>query len=276
VNALSAVLSAQGGGKDSGCLRPLRRHSEGRTLPICAKLRASPRGAGHVLEGSDHIGNLTEAGAHMAGASLPKPQVDNITYPWCTPWTGRPTEYQGEAKAVVSDLLGAGHDVPWIYVTPICGTKLCLYPGHIRSFRAQRIEYPRGVCTYCGMPGYTRDHLLPVTLTGEARRKFVAVVPACKECNSAIGDRCGHRISDRREEAHRHIRRKYRRDIDPPKQWTKAELRELGPNLRRRVKQAIERQEIVRLRLAWPHDPAYDVRAFERSGFEDPFGMELL
>jgi hypothetical protein len=35
------------------------------------------------------------------------------------------------------------------------------------------------------MPGYTLDHLLPVTMTGEAVRKFVAVVPACHECNSA-------------------------------------------------------------------------------------------
>lgn len=126
------------------------------------------------------------------------------------------------------------------------------------------------------MPGYTKDHLLPVSMTGEAQRKFVAVVPSCKECNCAIGDRIGHRITERREEAHRHIRRKYRKALEAGKRWTRAELAELGPNLRAAVGRLLLQDEVVRQRLAWPWDPDYDRRAFEKSGFEDPIGMELL
>jgi hypothetical protein len=166
--------------------------------------------------------------------------------------------------------------LPWVYVIAVCDTKMCLTDDHLRFFRAQRIAYPASVCTYCGMPGFTKDHLLPVTVTGEAQRKFVAVVPACKECNSAIGDRVGHRVTERRDEARRHIRKKYRKALEAGKRWTSSELAELGPNLRTAVERLLRQDEVVRQRLAWPHDPDYDRRAFEKSGFDDPIGMELL
>lgn len=194
----------------------------------------------------------------------------------CKPWEGRPSEYQGEAKVVIASRIGAGREVPWIYVSPLCGTKLCLERSHIRAFRARRIAYPDGVCTYCGMPGYTKDHLLPVTLTGEAARKFVAVVPACSECNNAINDRGGSRIHERRELAHTYLKKRYRRLLATGKRWTPTELAELGPNLRSKVKESLTRAEVARHRIEWPWDPEYDKRAFEKSGFEDPIGMELL
>lgn len=194
----------------------------------------------------------------------------------CIPWLGRGVEYQSAAKDVLEDRLAGSREVPWVYVAPTCGTKMCLQELHLRWFRAQKIAYPAYVCVYCGMPGYTKDHLLPVTLTGEAVRKFVAVVPACHECNSAIGNRCGHRISERREEAHLRIRKKHRKTLEAGKRWTKSELAELGPNLRSMVERSLEQRAVLLERLAWPHDPGYDRRAFEKSGFDDPIAMELI
>jgi hypothetical protein len=191
----------------------------------------------------------------------------------CEPWTGRPSEDQIEAKGIVQDRMD--RSLPWIYVAPACDTRYCLTDDHLRWYRAQRIEYPAGVCVYCGLPGYTKDHLLPVTVTGEAVRKFVAVVPACGECNSAIGDRVGHRVTERREEAHAHIRRKYRKTLAAPP-WTKTELRSLGRNLRTHIERSESKRQVALDRLAWPWDPEFDKRAFQKSGFDDPIAMELL
>lgn len=191
----------------------------------------------------------------------------------CRPWMGRPSEWQSEAKTVVMDRLD--RSLPWVHFVADCGTKLCLTDDHLRFFRAQRIQYPTGVCVYCGMPGFTKDHLLPVTATGEAQRKFVAVVPACGECNYGLGDRCGHRVTERREEAHRLIRKKHAKVLNTPP-WSPKALAELGPNLRTHIERSISQREVVLERLAWPWDPEYDRRAFEKSGFDDPIGMELL
>lgn len=192
----------------------------------------------------------------------------------CRPWVGRPSEYQMAAKAEIEDRLD--RSLPWHYVVPQCGTKLCMQDPHLAAHRAQRIAYPDYVCTYCGMPGYTKDHLLPVTVTGVAVRKFVAVVPACGECNGAIGDRCGFRITERRTEAHRGLRKKHRKTLEAAKRWSAEELAELGPNLRTHVTSSLAKREVLMERLAWPHDPEYDKRAFQKSGFDDPIGMELL
>lgn len=235
---------------------------------------ASPRGAGNTAEGSNPEIAYTIGGLRVSVPTNSQQRL--IQRNACIPWEGRPREYQGEAKVAIAHRLGAGHEVPWIYVTPTCETRMCLRAQHIRSFTARRIAYPAGVCVYCGMPGYTRDHLLPVTLTGEAVRKFVATVPACHECNSGINDRCGYRISERREEAHRLIRKRHRKVLEAGRRWTKADLAELGPNLRSMVERSLQQREVVMERLAWPHDPDYDRRAFEKSGFDDPIAMELI
>lgn len=194
----------------------------------------------------------------------------------CIPWLGRGVEYQHAARDVMADRLVGRPDSPWVYIAPDCSTKMCLQEFHLRWYRSQKIAYPAYVCVYCGMPGFTKDHLLPVTFTGDAARRFVAVVPACGECNSGIGDRCGHRITERRAEAHKVIRKKHRKTLEAGKRWTPAELAQLGPNLRAAVKGSLIKREVLLERLEWPHDPDYDRRAFEKSGFEDPIAMELI
>ena len=237
--------------------------------------QTSRRGADNTRDGSNPEIAYTIGGLRVSVPMTSRFLATGSDLP-CIPHQGRPSEYQFAAKDVLADRLPSDYELPWTYIVPMCDTKLCLQEFHLKYFRRQKIAYPVGVCVYCGMPGHTKDHLLPVTMTGQAVRKFVAIVPACLECNSAIGDRCGHRISERREEAHRHLRKKYRKHLEAGRRWSKGDLAELGPNLRSLVEKSLKQREIVMERLAWPHDPEYDKRAFQKSGFDDPIGMELL
>ena len=160
---------------------------------------------------------------------------------------------------------------PLTWIITSCGNR-CLNPQHMLVHQPVRIAYPAGVCVYCGLPAGTKDHLIPKTWTGEARRHRVAVVPACAECNSAIGDRHGFGVHERRGVAHDHLRRKHRRVLAAP-DWTQADLDELGPGLRSSVEAAQGRKHAARARLAWPEDPFYDIRAWQQSGIEDPVAI---
>lgn len=238
-------------------------------VTICDN-ETSRRGAGHTADGSNPEIAYTIGGLRV---SVPKP-APSLAGILCRPWDGRPSEYQPHALQLLERVLD--HALPWTYVVTTCGTPKCATESHLAARHARRIAYPTGVCIYCGLPGFTKDHLLPVTVTGEAVRQFVAVVPACKECNSAIGDRVGYRVTLRREAAHEHIAKKYRKYLDLKIRWTSAELKQLGPLLRSSVERGLSMGEVAQARLEWPHDPDYDRRAFEKSGFEDPIAMELL
>lgn len=108
-----------------------------------------------------------------------------------------------------------------------------------------------GFCRYCGDPADTVDHLLPRAWTGEAQRSLVDTVPACRECNSALGDSFLRSIIERREHVREHLRRKYRRILDLPV-WTEPELAELDHSLRTRVEDSLARREWIMDRLRWP------------------------
>lgn len=194
----------------------------------------------------------------------------------CRPYTGRSAWYQQRAHDVVADRVTLGPTTPYVHVTPTCGTPMCLLDEHLRIWTARRLAYPEGACVYCGMPATCRDHLMPSPLTGSGRRSYVAVVPACTECNALLGDAVEVNMTARRELAHKRLAKRYARYLAMPKQWTPTELRTLGPNLRSRVAAGLAKAEVAAARLAWPDDAGYDLRAFEKSGIPDPIALELL
>lgn len=99
----------------------------------------------------------------------------------CIPWTGRPEEYQIEAyEAYVFAGLHPSH---WAWLTSTCETKYCLQVEHLICNEPVHLRYPQGICIYCGRLADTVDHLLPRGFTGEANRRFTAIVPACRWCN---------------------------------------------------------------------------------------------
>lgn len=189
-------------------------------------------------------------------------------------WKGNPRQYQIQAKETYVRHAERGL-LPWAWVTTECETNFCLNPACMTIHNPKRIAYVDGVCVYCGDPAGGFDHLLPEPSTGKALRLLVALVPACANCNNRINDFPSPNISDRRRRAQASIERGYSRLLNVPDK-TEAEMAELG-YLMRTV--SIKNNNIrarVRLRLAWPEDdPFYDLRAFQKSGVEDPVSLGL-
>lgn len=114
-------------------------------------------------------------------------------------------------------------------------------------------------CAYCGLVGDTIDHVPPrsVRLTllnlGLAARYPFVQVRACRQCNSALGDRPLWTVRQRRAWLKRWLRRRYRRHLRMP-DWSDHELNQLSPALRREVVRGLALRELTRRRLAWPAD----------------------
>jgi hypothetical protein len=188
-------------------------------------------------------------------------------------WHGNPRQYQLEAQQRFAIAKDRGV-LPWSYVTTDCDVPQCLDVECMTLHAAKRIEYPRDICVYCGEGGYTRDHLMPEPMTGLAVRTMVAVVPACRSCNSAIGDLPSWNVAERRRRAQLSIERRNKKILLRPRK-TAADLAELGPTMRSVAEKNNTLHDRVKARLAWPLDPHYDLRAFQRSGIEDPESLGL-
>jgi 5-methylcytosine-specific restriction endonuclease McrA len=202
------------------------------------------------------------------------PQAVLLHPPRSPRWLGDPRQYQREAQLSYAAFTGRPV-LPWSWVTTSCDLTDCLDPECMTAHAPTHIDYPAGICTYCGMPSGTRDHLIPRAISGETGRSLIAVVPACADCNSRIGDSYAVSVTERRAIAHAALRRKHRRVLSVPDK-TEADLAELGPSLRSVAVKNNNTRAWIRDRLAWPFDPNYDLRAFQRSGIEDPTALGLI
>lgn len=115
-------------------------------------------------------------------------------------------------------------------------------------------------CIYCGIPATTVDHVIPRHILERAESAEIdlgrywhvrnKVVPACRECNSAIGGKMLTTIKERRECAHRHIRKKYKRLLGMPN-WSEEELAEVSEDLKQDILESIKMRDWLRERLRW-------------------------
>lgn len=201
-----------------------------------------------------------------------EPDVSDVFCPGPS-WAGDPGEYQEQAALTA---VAAGLTVmPWYWVETTCGSKSCLDVKHMFFRRPQRLLYPAGVCVYCGEYADTRDHLLPVTYTGRAVRRHVLTVPACRQCNSFIGDASAPSITERRAIAHSSLRRKRFRVLQSF-DYTDDELEEFGLTMRSSVLRARVEKDRLLKRLAFPGDDTYDLEYLALSGIEEPYAFGLL
>lgn len=191
----------------------------------------------------------------------------------CRDWTGNPRHYQREAAHTLT--LAKREPNPWDWITPLCGSPSCLTPDHLSVQRPVQLHYPYGICVYCGRRSASRDHLLPRNWTGDVRRRFVVTVPSCGTCNTLLRDTLTWSITERRAIAHARIRKHFAKALRT-KDFTKAELAEFGRNLRDHVEDGMAKKAEVLRMLAWPTDPAYDARALQQSGIEDPWALGLI
>lgn len=188
-------------------------------------------------------------------------------------WKGNPRQYQIRAQ----ELYATHHEralLPWSWVTLTCDVEWCLNPQHMRVHKPLRIGYRLGTCVYCGEGCGGVDHLLPEPWTGEAARHLVAVVPACGNCNSRIGDFPSPNVSARRKRAQVSIERSNKRLLLRPHK-TAADMVSLGYAMRTVAEQNNGKAERVKARLAWPNDPYFDLRAFQKAGIDDPVSLGL-
>ena len=193
--------------------------------------------------------------------------------PPCIPFEGSGARYQNHAAAALTAAGREPSHVAWISST--CDTTGCLEPEHLVVQAPIALAYPYGICTYCGRSGYTKDHLLPRHWHGNARRRFVAIVPACGTCNSVLGDTLTWSITERRAICHARLRRKYARVLRIPDR-TEVELAEFGHMMREYIREGMaDKREVLKM-LDWPSDPQYDARALQMSGIADPYAIGLI
>lgn len=189
-------------------------------------------------------------------------------------WKGHPRRYQ----LVAQDVYQAETQralLPWSLIRTTCNVPMCLDFDCMVVLSPVAIRYPVGTCTYCGEPARGRDHLLPKPVTGAALRHQVLTVTSCADCNTRINDFPSACVTDRRQKAHDSIRRTMARTLQVPTK-TPAELRQMGPTLRSAAITHNRKREWLLARLAWPDDPYYDLRSFQRSGIDDPVALGLI
>lgn len=81
-------------------------------------------------------------------------------------------------------------------------------------------------------------------------------------------------VSERRRRAQLSIERSNKNLLLRPVK-TEDDLALLGPGLRTVAVKNNRLAAAVKDRLGWPSDPFYDLRAFQRSGIEDPVALGL-
>lgn len=191
----------------------------------------------------------------------------------CDIYKGPKKLYQNFAANILESV---GRPQPhWAWVTQNCGNETCLAPEHLIGHAPVSLAYPRGLCIYCGKPGFTRDHLLPRRWSGDAKRHFVVIVPACGTCNTVLNDTLTWSITERRALCHARLRRKYAKILRIP-DWSEEELREFGSDMRGYIEDGMAKKQEVLEMLDWPTDPSFDARALGHSGIENPYTIGLL
>lgn len=110
-------------------------------------------------------------------------------------------------------------------------------------------------CIYCGVISDSYDHIPPlvaieklslIEIDGDDLKKY----PACRECNSWLGDRLITTLKERREEVRRRLKNKYRHFVQMP-DWSEDELGELSTKLSDDVQRHVRFSRWVKARLSW-------------------------
>ena len=81
-------------------------------------------------------------------------------------------------------------------------------------------------------------------------RHKIKIVPACHECNCALGAKYFETIDKRKKYVKQRIRRKYYRILNIP-EWEDYELAQMGPIMQIHINQGLAKQDRIKARLLW-------------------------
>ena len=100
-------------------------------------------------------------------------------------------------------------------------------------------------CTYCGRTASTVDHVPPVSVSYAYNPEVPHVkVPACRKCNSFLGDRELYTIAERCRFLRDRYEKYYQADIDIP-HWESWEIDEMGDMMRTEIESAMRQKEAI-------------------------------
>ncbi len=117
------------------------------------------------------------------------------------------------------------------------------------------------ICSYCGDPASTKDHVLPLVWADTQLEGQHIIVPACVECNAMAGGKKFVDIYEKLCWLHKRIRTKYANILSTP-DWDERELEEMEIVLRGYVENSLNLKARIHERLAWGKDV---IKKVERS-----------
>ena len=100
-------------------------------------------------------------------------------------------------------------------------------------------------CVYCGEPSNSDEHFPPKSVSDTG-----LLLPACLECNTIASAVHANNWINRVSYVKEKLRRQWLRDLKVAN-WSKDELDELGPQMRREVEASIKRKKLIQERLCW-------------------------
>jgi hypothetical protein len=132
-------------------------------------------------------------------------------------------------------------------------------------------------CYYCGLPATTVDHVIPVSMLADLStlgddEAFEALtsrfrkhlVPACRECNSILGNKYVDSLAKRREYVKKRLRTRYDRFLETP-DWNDSELSQVSDMLQGYIVHSIAKRDLIRQRIAWSQGSPDDFEDTHRS-----------
>ena len=106
-----------------------------------------------------------------------------------------------------------------------------------------------GYCTYCNYEiGGDRDHVVLRAWTGNQTKTGHPIVDCCRDCNNMLGSVPIHTVPERAAYLYTKYYTKYKKRLNADA-WTKEELKEMSPTMKRYI--VLKQREVdgVRQRL---------------------------
>jgi hypothetical protein len=139
-----------------------------------------------------------------------------------------------------------------------CGTRI--KPRNNKRFCSDRCRWQAHEaisepCFYCGVPADTTDHVPPRSVRGElmalniTQWEFVEV-PACHECNCALGARALWTLPSRKAWIKRWLRKRYARLLVIP-EWTEVERADISERLNAFIDEGLFAAQVAHRRIKW-------------------------
>lgn len=101
-------------------------------------------------------------------------------------------------------------------------------------------------CIYCGRDATTKDHVPAVvnSYCYNMSKYPHIVVPACRSCNSILGDKFKNTMLERVKHLAIRYEKKFEKVLSVP-DWKEEEIAEMGPIMRRRIRHAMNQKLVA-------------------------------